>query len=101
MRPKESDFSSAIDLFRNRLENLLDQRHELFRLAGLIEWGELDALFGELNCADNGCPAKATRLMVGLQYLKHMHGLSDDVVVMRWVENPYWQYFCGEEYFQH
>ena len=52
-------------------------------------------------CPDNGCPAKATRLIVGLQYLKHMYALSDDQVVMRWVENPYWQYFCGEEYFQH
>ena len=39
--------------------------------------------------------------MVGLQYLKHVYGLSDDQVVMRWVENPYWQHFCGEVYFQH
>jgi IS5 family transposase len=40
-------------------------------------------------------------LMVGLQYLKDSYGLFDDEVVMRWVENPYWQYFCGEQYFQH
>ena len=39
--------------------------------------------------------------MVGLQYLKHIHGLSDEAVVQRWAENPYWQYFCGEVYFQH
>ena len=38
---------------------------------------------------------------MGLQYLKHLYALSDDEVVMRWVENPYWQYFCGERYFQH
>jgi len=101
MRPKQSDSSPATDLFRNRLENLLDQRHELYRLADLIEWDEFDTLFGQYYCADNGCPGKATRLMVGLQYLKHLHGLSDEVVVQRWVENPYWQYFCGEEYFQH
>ena len=80
---------------------MLDQRHELYRLADLIDWDSFDVAFGELYCPDNGCPAKATRLMVGLQYLKHMYALSDDQVVMRWVENPYWQYFCGEEYFQH
>jgi IS5 family transposase len=80
---------------------MLDQRHELYRLADLIDWNRFDAEFGALYCPDNGCPAKATRLMVGLQYLKHLYGLSDDHVVMRWVENPYWQYFCGEEYFQH
>jgi len=101
MRPLEPDPSPVSDLFRNRLENLLEQRHELYRLAGMIEWSEFDVAFGELYCSDNGCPAKAMRLMVGLQYLKHLYGLSDDEVVMRWVENPYWQYFCGEEYFQH
>ena len=101
MRPNAPDESPSPDLFRNRLENMLDQRHELYRLADLIDWDSFDAEFGELYCPDNGCPAKATRLMVGLQYLKHMYGLSDDQVVMRWVENPYWQYFCGEEYFQH
>lgn len=101
MRPKEPDPSPASDLFRNRLENMLDQRHELYRLADLIDWSAFDSAFGELYCVDNGCPAKATRLMVGLQYLKHTYGLSDDAVVMRWVENPYWQYFCGEEYFLH
>ncbi len=39
--------------------------------------------------------------MVGLEYLKQMHDLSDEQVVTSWVENPYWQYLCGEEYFQH
>jgi transposase, IS5 family len=39
--------------------------------------------------------------MAGLHYLKHAFGLSDEAVVKNWVENPYWQYFCGEEYFQH
>jgi IS5 family transposase len=101
MRPKEPDPSPDTDLFRNRLENMLDQRHELYRLADTIDWQSFDDAFGELYCADNGCPAKATRLMVGLQYLKHMYALSDDAVVLRWVENPYWQFFCGEEYFQH
>ncbi len=60
-----------------------------------------DEAFGSLYCPDNGCPGKPTRLLVGLQYLKHCYGLSDEVVVSGWVENPYWQYFCGECYFQH
>lgn len=101
MRPKEPVRTPDTDLFRNRLDNLLDQRHELYRLADLIDWQSFDVAFGELYCPDNGCPAKATRLMVGLQYLKHLYSLSDDAVVSRWVENPYWQYFCGEEYFRH
>ena len=39
--------------------------------------------------------------MAGLAILKHMHDLSDEVLCDRWVENPYFQYFCGEEFFQH
>ena len=33
--------------------------------------------------------------------LKRMFDESDESVIERWVENPYWQYFCGETYFQH
>ena len=101
MRPRQPASTDTHDLFRHRLENMLDQRHELFRLAGIMDWERFDDTFGSLYCPDNGCPGKATRLMVGLEYLKHMHGLSDEAVVAGWVENPYWQYFCGEEYFQH
>jgi len=48
-----------------------------------------------------GAPAKATRLMVGLQYLKYTFNESDESVVGRWVENPYGQYFCGYTHLQH
>jgi transposase, IS5 family len=39
--------------------------------------------------------------MAGLAVLKHTYDLSDEVLCERWVENPYYQYFCGEEFFQH
>src|SRR4051794_22202434 len=39
--------------------------------------------------------------MAGLAILKHMHDLSDEVLCERWVENPYYQLFCGEEFFCH
>jgi IS5 family transposase len=39
--------------------------------------------------------------MAGLLILKHMHNLSDEALCDRWVENPYFQYFCGEVVFQH
>ena len=39
--------------------------------------------------------------MAGLHILKHMKGLSDEAVCAAWVENPYFQAFCGETYFRH
>lgn len=88
------------DLFRERLDAIIDLKHPLVRLAHLVPWSEFDAAFGRFY-KPVGRPAKATRLMVGLHYLKHTYDLSDEEVVARWVETPYWQYFCGLEFFQH
>ena len=44
MRPKAPEPSSSSDLFRNRLENLLDQRHQLHRLTDLIDWSRFEDL---------------------------------------------------------
>ena len=57
--------------------------------------------WGVLFTSKQGAPAIPTRLIAALHYLKHAYRLSDEAVVERWVENPYWQYFCGEEFFQH
>lgn len=39
--------------------------------------------------------------MAGLHYLKGMFALSDEGSVERFLDSPYWQYFCGLEYFAH
>jgi len=100
MKPQAPPDSPTDDLFRHRLENLIDQRHELVKLSALIDWEQFDVQWGEAFC-EEGRPAIATRLIAGLHYLKHTYALSDEQVVKRWSENPYWQYFCGERYFQH
>ena len=79
---------------------MLDPRHELLRLAALIDWTALDAAFGTLY-AEAGRPGLPTRLMAGLHLLKHAKGLSDEQVCAQWVENPYFQAFCGETWFRH
>ena len=78
-----------------------DHRHALYQLADLIDWNSFEKDFGLLYCDFNGSPGKLIRLMVGLEYLKQIHNMSDEQVVKRWVENPYWQYSCGEVYFRH
>ncbi len=100
MRPKQPERSGSDDLFRMRLENMLDLRHPLVRLAGEIDWAYLDESFAPLYAGD-GRPGNSTRFMAGLHILKHTYGLSDEEVCDRWVENPYFQYFTGEDYFQH
>lgn len=101
MKPQSKLHTDQTDLFRMELGNLIDLRHELARLSEVIDWEGLDKKFGALYVEDIGRPGLPTRLMAGLLYLQHAFDLSDEEVVARWVENPYYQYFCGEAYFQH
>jgi len=80
---------------------VLDPEQELFNLARSIDWGGLEAELGNLYWPGNGCLGIPIRLMAGLHILKHTFGISDEQVVAQWMLNPYWQFFCGEEIFQH
>jgi len=99
MTPQKPDNQSH--LFQPLLEPILNDKHPLYKLASSIDWQAIDK---ELVCCyseDMGRPGNATRLMVGLHYLKHAYDESDESLIERWVENPYWQYFCGYAYMEH
>lgn len=81
------------------LTETCDPRQKLVKLSGAIPWKTFEEAFGE-HYSDRGRPAKPIRLMVGLLLLKQLENLSDEVVVERWVQNPYYQLFCGMEAFQ-
>jgi len=83
------------------LKDFLNVSPPLCRLASVVSWAQFERQFGKFYAAELGRPALATRLLVGLHYLKSLYNVSDGVVVASWVENPYWQYFCGAEYFTH
>jgi IS5 family transposase len=89
------------DLLRPALAEIIDMGNALVRLAGEIDWGFLDGRFGSVCQPGPGQPGLPTRLVAGLFILKHMHNLSDEALCARWLENPYYQYFCGEESFCH
>lgn len=115
---------STPDFFRARLDGMLDPRHPLFVLAQHMPWEAIEATMRELigrrqrsarkserfdlagttmqaaGTSNVGRPRLPIRLMAGLLYLKHAYGESDESVVSKWQENPYWQYFCGSEYFE-
>ncbi|MBN2876198.1 MAG: IS5 family transposase [Bacilli bacterium] len=91
---------SEPELFRSQLSNIINLRHPLCQLANSIDWSDLHENLKHLYCVDFGRPAKSVRLMVGFHYLKYLKEISDEQLVETWIENPYWQYFCGEEYFQ-
>ena len=97
---KDPTFGQA-ELFRTRLENPIDDRHELVQLASKLDCEMFDEKFGTMFSEGSGRPALPTRLMVGLQYLKYQYNECDENLVRRFLENPYCQQFCGNEYFEH
>lgn len=88
-----------LNLFEQRLADQLNPKHPLFRLAEKIPWDVLESEFSK-HYSSKGRPAHPVRLMVGLLILKQLRNLSDESIVERWVENGYYQYFCGEAFFQ-
>jgi len=100
MRPKQQQKARHDDLFRSRLDQIINMKHELVALADKIDWTWLDTELAE-SFSDQGRPAEPVRFMIGMFMLKHTYALSDEQVWDRWVQDPYFQYFTGEEFFQH
>jgi len=100
MKPRKPPIEQD-DLLRARLVEMIDMRHELVKLAVLIDWEVFEREWAGFFPSHTGRPATLPRLVAGIFYLQHAFALSDEAVVARWAENPYWQHFCGETFFQH
>ena len=101
MRPMREPDQPQRKLFQVELEQMIDLHHPLVQLGMRIDWASFEEMLGATYHPTHGAPGISTRLMVALHYLKYQHDLSDENVVAHWVENPYWQHFSGERYFQH
>jgi len=101
MRPKKTASKiRTASLFNPRLEDLLDPQNAYYKLASKIDWDWLEEELGKEYSQKGRCGVP-TRLLVGLHLIKHTEGISDEKVCSDWVMNPYYQFFCGEDYLQH
>jgi len=95
----KTESNPQLNVFRIPLVSVINMNHELVELSKRINWKSVEKDFITYYSA-TGRPAVPLRKMIGSMLLKQMYSLSDEAFVARWVENPYWQYFCGETYFQ-
>lgn len=100
MKPKKTVETRQQGLFQSRLDSQIDSKHPLVTLAKELDWDALDEKFGKSYSPDPSRPGLPTRLMAGLTYLKYERNLSDERVVAEFLENVYFQYFCGYEFLQ-
>jgi IS5 family transposase len=97
MRPQKPKMTGEGDLFRARLDQIVNMKHELVQLGGKIDWDGIDREIA-LFYSDKGRPGIETRFVIGHLLLKHIYGLSDEGACERWVYDPYFQHFTGEEF---
>jgi IS5 family transposase len=95
------DKTPQLEIFQVQLLHIINPNHELVLLSKRIAWEQLENNLSSYYCIDNGRPGIPIRLIAGVIMLKRIFNESDESVLERWVENPYWQYFCGSLYFQH
>lgn len=100
MRPPKQHETGQLDMLRARLDQIINMDHELVQLSREVAWAWIDEEIAPLF-SDKGRPGLPSRFAVGLLLLKHIYNLSDEQVCDRWVYDPYFQYFTGEEFFQH
>jgi len=98
---KKIDKTPQLEIFKTPLEYFIKQDHELVLLSRKINWDALEDTLSEYYCHNNGRPGIPIRTIAGVIILKRMFDESDESVLERWIENPYWQYFCGEVNFQY
>jgi IS5 family transposase len=101
MRPPKTPQQAPDEAARVRLALIVSHEHPLYRLAEAIDWPRFETEFGARYAESVGRPGLPTRLMIGLHYLKYLFDESDESVVEKFIENPYWQFFCGGLYFEH
>lgn len=99
MKPSKLDFSQG-ELFEPRLSDQLNPDHDLYRMSKIIDWEALELDLVGFFPAEKGAPGKPIRLISGLLMLQHCYDLSDEMTLENWIENPYWQFFCGYDYLQ-
>lgn len=83
------------------LSNLCDGSNNLVQLSLQINWIIAHKLF--LKCfsrTEKEYNQNHTRTVISFIYLKSKHKLDYKETKRRWLENPYWQLFCGEDFFR-
>lgn len=95
------DKTPQLNVFKVPLSHFINKSHELCLLANKIDWDDLESSLSCYYTENNGRPSIPIRKVVGVILLRRMFNLSDEKIIDQWKDNPYWQYFCGEIYFQH
>ncbi len=92
--------SPQLEIFKVPLSHIIREDHELVRLARRINWGTIITQLSIHYSPDKGRKSIPVRTMSGMLILKHLYEGTDESIMNQWLEDPAFQYFCGEVYQQ-
>ena len=92
------DKSPQLEIFRIPLRNQIPEDHELVRLSRNINWDKMTEALSIHYSPDKGRRAIPVRKMAAMVLLKHLYGGTDEGILLKWLEDPAFQYFSGEVY---
>jgi len=95
----KTDKNPQLNIGEVPLVHFINLESELCRLSKKINWESVEKEFAVFY-SSKGAPSIPVRIMVGITLLKKVYGYSNKRSIENWIENPYWQHFCGEIYFQ-
>ena len=93
----KQDKTPQLNIFDTPLESFINLEYELCILSGQIDWDSIEKKFS-VYYSEIGHPSVPIRRIIRLLLLKHIYNLSDEAIVDRWIENPYWQFFSGKKF---
>lgn len=81
--------------FRTPFEQKLSPNNRWVKLAQLLDWDALVAVYARSMSSDQGAPGIDARIVLGALIIKHMENKDDRGTIEAIQENPYMQYFVG------
>ena len=97
----KSSKQQTLEGFSTPFDTQLDKNNRWVKLAAAIPWDELAAGYYKALSPKNGRKSIDARIIIGSVILKHKLKLSDEEVVEQIKENPYFQYFIGNEGYEY
>lgn len=90
----------TLDGFSHPFEQSLSPENRWVKLASIIPWDALAAVYSKSLNTSCGRESIDVRMVIGAIIVKHKLGLDDRGTVAMISENMYLQYFCGLQSFQ-
>ena len=101
MYKKDHNRQSCLTDFNQPIGLKMDPDNRWVKKAETIPWDQIEEKYAALFPSSTGMPAKPLRMALGSLLIQKKYDCSDRELVQQIMENPYFQYFCGELYFCH